>query len=40
MSTSEEQLRCGGLERKQVKQYGGGMDMYGGNMMGILGKGY
>ena len=36
MSTSEERHRWDGLERKHERQDWGGMDMYGGKMMGSL----
>ena len=36
MSTSDGQRRWDGLERKHERQDWGGMDMYGGKMMGII----
>ena len=38
MSTPDRRCRLDGLERKQERQDWGGFGMYGGNMMGILGK--
>ena len=39
MSTSEEQHTWEGLEIKHERQDCGGMEIYGGKMMGILGEG-
>ena len=39
MSTSERQHRWDGLERKHERRDWGGVDMYWGKMMGILGEG-